>query len=142
MIERRHLRHRRRGGRSELAGGPQESTAPTSFRISPAPARAIRTRRSSGQGHDQAVLADGWKMRVSERPAKTWLFHLTEDPTEQHNVAETQPDEVRQLKALLAAHDAEQVPPAWPALVKFPVSIDKTLAEPESPDDEYVYWPN
>ena len=22
------------------------------------------------------------------------------------------------------------------------ISIDKTLAEPESEDDEYVYWPN
>jgi uncharacterized sulfatase len=94
------------------------------------------------QGHYQAVRAGGWKMQVAERPAKTWLFHLAEDPTERRNLADERPDEVRRLKALLAAHNAEQVPPAWPALAEFPVSIDKTLAEPESADDEYVYWPN
>jgi len=94
------------------------------------------------QGHYQAVQADGWKLQVSERPAKTWLFHLAEDPTEQRNLAAERPEKVAELKALLAAHNAQQQPPAWPALGEFPISIDKTLAEPESEDDEYVYWPN
>jgi uncharacterized sulfatase len=79
---------------------------------------------------------------VAARPEKTWLFHLESDPTERHNVADQQPGKVRDLKDLLARHDADQVPPAWPAAVEFPISIDKTLLEPESPDDEYVYWPN
>jgi uncharacterized sulfatase len=94
------------------------------------------------QGHYQAVQSGGWKLQVAERPAKTWLFHLAEDPTEQRNVADAEAEKVRQLKALLAAHNAEQVPPAWPAVAEIPVSIDKTLAEPEAEDDEYVYWPN
>jgi uncharacterized sulfatase len=88
------------------------------------------------------VLAEGWKLQVAARPDKTWLFHLKSDPTEQRNVAEQYPDKVRELKALLAQHDAEQMPPAWPAAAELPISIDKTLVEPESPDDEYVYWPN
>jgi uncharacterized sulfatase len=43
---------------------------------------------------------------------------------------------------MLAAHNAEQAEPAWPALIEAPISIDKTLIEPEAPTDEYVYWPN
>lgn len=93
-------------------------------------------------GHYQAVLAGGWKLQVAARPQKTWLFHLNEDPTEQHNLADAEPQNVRLLKQLLAAHNAEQQPPLWPALAEMPVSIDKTLIEPESEDDEYVYWPN
>ncbi len=43
---------------------------------------------------------------------------------------------------LLAAHNAAQEPPAWPSFVRMPVAIDKTLAEPESPDDVFIWWPN
>ena len=28
------------------------------------------------------------------------------------------------------------------ALIEAPTSIDKTLRDPASPDDEYIYWPN
>jgi uncharacterized sulfatase len=93
-------------------------------------------------GHYQAVLTAGWKLQVAARPEKTWLFHLSEDPTEQHNLADREPLKVRVLKDLLGAHNAEQKAPLWPALAEMPVSIDKTLIEPESEDDEYVYWPN
>ena len=31
-------------------------------------------------GHYRTVLADDWKLQVSERPAKTWLFDLAADP--------------------------------------------------------------
>jgi hypothetical protein len=30
----------------------------------------------------------------------------------------------------------------WPSLTENPVNVDKTLAEPDAPDDEYSYWPN
>lgn len=93
-------------------------------------------------GSYQAVMADDWKLQVSERPKKDWLFHLAEDPTEQHNLADTQPEKVAELKALLAAHNAQMVAPAWPSLVEAPVMVDKTLDQPEAEDDEYVYWQN
>jgi len=93
-------------------------------------------------GHYQVVLADGWKLQTTERPPKTWLFDLKGDPTELYNLVEQFPEKVRELKELLAAHNAEQAPPAWPSLAEMPVSIDKTLAKPESADDEYIYWPN
>jgi uncharacterized sulfatase len=94
------------------------------------------------QGHYQVALVDGWKLQVSERPGTTWLFDLSRDPTEQTNLAEREPKRVAAMRSLLAAHDAEQAPPAWPSRVEVPINIDKTLAEPDAPDDAYVYWPN
>jgi uncharacterized sulfatase len=94
------------------------------------------------QGHYQVVLSDGWKLQRTARPDKTWLFHLRDDPTERRNVAADHPAKVEELLALLAAHNAEQSEPAWPALIEAPTSIDKTLRDPPSPDDEYIYWPN
>jgi hypothetical protein len=44
--------------------------------------------------------------------------------------------------ALLAAYNAETVAPAWPALIEGQIRIDHPLGMPDSPEDEYVYWPN
>jgi uncharacterized sulfatase len=93
-------------------------------------------------GHYQAVRSGRWKLQVAARPEKVWLFDLHEDPTEKNNLAAANPGKVRQLQALLAAFNAEQAQPLWPAQVEVPVSIDKTLVDAESPDDEYVFWPN
>jgi arylsulfatase A-like enzyme len=94
------------------------------------------------QGHYQAVLSNGWKLQVAQRPDKVWLFNLDEDPTEQVNLVDKRPDKVEVLKRLLATHNADQAEPLWPSNFEGPVSIDKTLDQPESPDDEYIYWPN
>lgn len=93
-------------------------------------------------GSYEMVMAGGWKLQRSQRPAKTWLFHLDEDPTEQRNLAESQPGKVAELKTLLAAHNAEMQAPLWPSFVEMPVMVDKTLDQPEAPGDEYVYWQN
>lgn len=94
------------------------------------------------QGYYQAVLAKGWKMMVSDRPDKVWLYHLAEDPTEQKNLADKQPDKVAELQALLDKHNAEQAESMTPCAVEAPVMVDKTLAEPMLEDDEVIYWPN
>jgi len=93
-------------------------------------------------GHYQTVLAGGWKLQVSERPKHDWLFHLDDDPTEHVDLSAKNPDKVRELKALLAAHEAEMVAPAWPSLIEAAIDIDHPLGVPESPNDEYVYWEN
>jgi len=93
-------------------------------------------------GHYQVVISEGWKLQRTERPDKTWLFHLRDDPTEQRNVAAQHPAKVEQLLTLLAAHNAEQSEPAWPSLIEAPISIDKSLRDPPAPGDEYIYWPN
>ncbi len=93
-------------------------------------------------GGYKAVLAGGWKLQVSERPKQDWLFHLDEDPNERVNLAATNPDKVRELKATLAAHEAEMVQPAWPSLIEAAIDIDHPLGVPRQPSDEYVYWEN
>jgi uncharacterized sulfatase len=93
-------------------------------------------------GHYQVALVDGWKLQVTERPGTTWLFNLSEDPTEQRNLADSEPERVAALRAALEAHNAEQPQPAWPSRGELPVNIDKSLAIADAPDDEYVYTPN
>lgn len=75
----------------------------------------------------------------------TWIrpaYHLADDPAEQVDLAAREPGRVAELKRALAAHDAEQQPSAWPSQIEAPVSVDKTLVEPDAPDDTYIYWPN
>jgi arylsulfatase A-like enzyme len=93
-------------------------------------------------GHYRSVLAGDWKLQVSERPQKTWLFDLASDPTEQHELSALRPDKLAELEAVLAAHEAQMVEPLWPALVEGSVPIDHSLALPMRDEDEYVYWAN
>ncbi len=93
-------------------------------------------------GVTRAALVDGWKLTVSDPPGRTWLFDLSEDPTERRDLSVERPERVAELSAALAAHDAEQAPPAWPSRVSMPVNLDKDLSKPDSPDDEYIYWSN
>ena len=93
-------------------------------------------------GDYQVVLADGWKLQISDSPGGVWLFNMKKDPTEQHNLADREPERVAALKKLLAEHNEEQAPPIWPWATRSPVNIDKTLLEPDAPDDEHIYWYN
>lgn len=93
-------------------------------------------------GGYQVVLADGYKLQTSDPPGKTWLFHLASDPTEQYNLADAEPERVAALRQLLDEHNAQQAEPLWPSAVQNPINIDKTLLEPDAPDDEFIYWFN
>ncbi|MDW3099663.1 MAG: sulfatase-like hydrolase/transferase [Alphaproteobacteria bacterium] len=93
-------------------------------------------------GYYRVVRAGDWKLQVSERPNKAWLFNLASDPTEQTNVAEANPDVVSRLTALLDAHRAGSRPPLYPHQAEFPVAVDKTRAERFEDGDEVIYWPN
>jgi arylsulfatase A-like enzyme len=93
-------------------------------------------------GASQTAVVDGWKLNISDPPGKAWLFDMRNDPTERNNLAELHPDKVKELIAALNAHNAEQAPPAWQALIANPVNIDKDLSQPDAEDDEYVYWSN
>ncbi len=93
-------------------------------------------------GYYRVVRAGDWKLQVSERPNKAWLFNLASDPTEQNNVAEDNPDVVSELTALLDAHSAGSRPPLYPHQAEFPVAVDKTRAERFEDGDEVIFWPN
>ncbi|MBK6510991.1 MAG: sulfatase-like hydrolase/transferase [Haliea sp.] len=93
-------------------------------------------------GASQSALVDGWKLNVSEPPGRAWLFNLSQDPNEQNDLSAERPDKLAALQAALAAHNAEQAPPAWPRAVSVPINLDKDLSLPDAPDDEYIYWSN
>ena len=102
------------------------------------PARSLYWR----DGPYRTVQDQGWKLIVSERPKKDWLFNLGDDPTERRNLASLQPQKLAQLKALLATHHAGMPPPLWPSFIEMPVLIDKTLDQPQAAGDELTYWAN
>lgn len=93
-------------------------------------------------GPYRAVLYQDWKLIVSEKPRKDWLFNLALDPTEKQNLATSQVQKLAQLKTMLQQHHAPMPPPLWPSFLQLPVSIDKTLDQTEKADDEYTYWYN
>jgi uncharacterized sulfatase len=85
----------------------------------------------------------GWKLIRADLPENgRWLFDLEADPTEQRNLATSEPGKLAELEALLAAHNAEQADPLWPTIVNSPQLIDKHGEQPYEPGDEYIYWPN
>ena len=90
----------------------------------------------------RVVRAEDWKLQVTERPKKDWLYNLAVDPTEQHNLADAEPQRVAALKAQLMQWDQVQHKPLWPSLGEGAIAIDHTLKEPMTAHDEYVYYAN
>lgn len=90
----------------------------------------------------RAVQMDGWKLIVSGKPDKQWLFNLQTDPTEQHNLFDKEPTKASQLMTLMQAHHSNMPPPRWESFIELPVTIDKTLDQPYRQGDEYTYWSN
>lgn len=94
----------------------------------------------SGTYH--VVRAGDWKLQVDGRQNKIWLFDLATDPTEQSNLADSQPDKVAELQGLLDAHHADSVGPLYPHKLESAIPIDKTPADDIEHGDEYVIWAN
>lgn len=93
-------------------------------------------------GYYRVVRHGDWKLQVSKRPDKQWLYNLAEDPTEQDNLAERNSEKRLELMALLDAHQASARKPLYPYVAEMAVAIDKTLADYFEPGDEYIHWPN
>jgi uncharacterized sulfatase len=93
-------------------------------------------------GASQSALVGRWKLNVSDPPGRAWLFDLGADPNEQRDLSAERPDKLAELQTALAAHNADQAPPAWPSQIDVPINIDKDLTQPDAPDDEYIYWSN
>lgn len=92
---------------------------------------------------DYLTLREGdWKLQVTQMPRKDWLYDLATDPGERRNLAASEPARLAAMKATLAAIDREQSRPLWQTLGAGYIPLDKTLSDPQSPDDEYVYFAN
>lgn len=93
-------------------------------------------------GYYRVVRQGDWKLQVSERPDRVWLFNLADDPTEQTNLARRHPARVEQMRALLDRHREGARPALYPFVIEGPIAVDRTLAERAETDDEIIYWPN
>jgi uncharacterized sulfatase len=83
-----------------------------------------------------------WKLQVTQRPRKDWLYDLASDPGERSNLATREPARVAEMKASINRFNAEQAKPIWESLGSAYVPIDKILADPPAAKDEYVYFAN
>ncbi len=93
-------------------------------------------------GPYKTILDGEWKLQIDDKPNKTWLFNLKDDPTEHHDLAESNPQKVRELMEVLDQIDSQQARPLWPSLLEGPIDIDHPLSYPESAGDDYVFWSN
>ncbi|MBI1188551.1 MAG: sulfatase-like hydrolase/transferase [Alphaproteobacteria bacterium] len=93
-------------------------------------------------GHYRVVRQGDWKLQVSARPNRAWLYNLAEDPTEETNLADREPARVAAMRALIDRHLQGARAPLYPYSVELPVSVDSTLADPFNEGDDYIYWPN
>jgi arylsulfatase A-like enzyme len=93
-------------------------------------------------GDYRAVRAGDWKLQISKRPDKAWLFNLATDPTEQVNLADKDPARVTALRKLIETQNEGLPKPLWPGLLEAPIRIDVPLNAPWTKDQDYVYWAN
>jgi arylsulfatase A-like enzyme len=92
---------------------------------------------------DYLTMREGpWKLQVTQRPRKDWLYDLASDPGERSNLATREPARVAEMKASINRFNAEQAKPIWESLGSAYVPIDKILADPPTAGDEYVYFAN
>lgn len=93
-------------------------------------------------GYYRVVRQGDWKLQVSDRPERVWLFNLADDPTEQTNLADRMPRRVAAMRRLLERHRASGRTPLYPHTLEAPIALDVSLAERWRADEEHIFWPN
>ncbi|MBI1200864.1 MAG: sulfatase-like hydrolase/transferase [Phenylobacterium sp.] len=93
-------------------------------------------------GSYKTLLDGDWKLQVSEAQNKVWLYDLAADPTEKNDLSKAQPAKVAELKAKLAAEDAQMAKPLWPSLLQGPIFVDHPSGQPQKKGEEYILWDN
>ena len=93
-------------------------------------------------GYYRVVRQGDWKLQVSERPDRVWLYNLASDPTERTNLAQRMPRRVAAMRRLLDRHRASGREPLYPYTLEGPIAVDRTLAERVREGDEVIFWPN
>jgi arylsulfatase A-like enzyme len=93
-------------------------------------------------GQYRVVLDHGWKLQDCGACDRVWLYDMNADPTEHHDLSAQQPERVRAMEALLAAHDRLQARPQWPSLLEGPIFIDQPLGVRQKRGADYIWWDN
>jgi len=93
-------------------------------------------------GDYRVVRAGDWKLQISKRPDKAWLFNLATDPTEHVNLADKDPARVAALRKMIESQNAGLPKPLWPGLLEGAIRVDVPLNAPWNKGQDYVYWAN
>ena len=93
-------------------------------------------------GTYRTVRSGDWKLQLSDPDETPFLFNLAVDPTEQHNLAASEPEQLNRLKRLIETGMSDWSVPLRPPLVTGPQYPDKHLDEPLEETDVSVYWYN
>ncbi len=93
-------------------------------------------------GNYRTVRSGDWKLQLSDPDGTPFLYNLAVDPTEQRNLAASEPEQLARLKQLIEAGMGEWAVPMRGPLVKGPLYPDKHLNEPLEESDVPVYWYN
>lgn len=93
-------------------------------------------------GDYRVVQSKGWKLQQNPKSGQTFLHNLNVDPTEQNNLADSQPAKLAELTKLIDAHFANAVDVIGESTIAAPITIDKHLGERMAEGDTYVIWNN
>ena len=91
-------------------------------------------------GHYRVVRHKDWKLQVTARPDKQWLFNLADDPTNNTIWLRANPKGSELMSFWMTC--SRWKPSLYPPVSEQVIAIDKTLAERFEEGDEYIYWPN
>lgn len=93
-------------------------------------------------GDYRAVRDGDWKLQITKRPARSYLYNLAADPYEHVNLAAREPARTAMLRAAIERQNAGMAKPLWPGLIEAPVRIDVPLNAPWRKGQDYIYWTN
>ena len=93
-------------------------------------------------GTYRVVQAGGWKLQLNPDSNQVFLYNLTVDPTEQNNLAQSEPEKLTQLVHLIENHFESAVPPVGLSVISAPVAVDKHIGEKMVEGDTYIRWSN
>jgi hypothetical protein len=58
---------------------------------------------------------------------------------EQHNLADSEPEQLARMQVVIAEGQKDWSVPGWPQFIAAPIAVDKHLAQPVTTEDEFVY---
>jgi arylsulfatase A-like enzyme len=76
-------------------------------------------------GYSKAICKENWKLYVNKKSRRTYLFDLSRDLEEKHDLSEQRLDKVKELSAELENWEKnETMHPAWPSAADLVIEVD------------------
>jgi arylsulfatase A-like enzyme len=78
-------------------------------------------------GYSKAYLKDNWKLYINQKDNRVYLFDLSKDIAEEHDLSKTYPEKIKQLKKELETWERTQtVAPLWPSSADVSIKVRGT----------------